>query len=822
MAKLLVSLLALPFLTGALPADGLVSRGDRSHDADSFNVSQFVPSDSYAPQKHGIPFPLKDESIQPWVKLNQPSQIAAAAMIDAASTCTPLTPSNPSTWWYESVTHNGLSSFMSSNYRNEYSVFRNVVTDFGADNTGATDASAAIQKAINAGPSNGGPARGSGNYGTTGQPAVVYLPAGTYLMSSSIQLLVGTVLVGDPINPPTLKAAAGFPNDHVIYAKDPNFGGTINFYIGIKNIIIDSTSVDGAQSLALLDWTVSQATQLANVVFNMPNYSTGHVGVTSQYDSNSNIILNDLTFNGGAYGLKLSGQQWILKNIKTSGTTTGIKAGGFSVVCQACSFAYAATGIDATGVSGTITVIDSSGSNLGVFLQGTNSGGAGNSVVLENVSYSGTTVQLSGSTVLTGSVTDTWVYGDLYSSGSSSRGLARGTTVTTPRSSSLLSNGNYFITQKPPTFQEYSADQVLNIKSVAGLPVYGDGSTDDTANINTILAQYAGCKVIYFPAGTYIVTNTITIPAGSRIYGEGYGTAISAIGSNYYNPNSPGTMVKIGNAGDVGVAQIVDIIFTVADVLQGCKLVEVNIAGSNPGDVGLWNSHFRIGGAAGSKVETNCGGSPDQCKAAWGLIHLTSSSSAYIENMWGWTADHDLDGNNGQTISTGRGMLIEATKGTWLVGTAMEHHTLYQYNYNNAKNVVSTFQQSETPYWQGPGNDIAPIPWSSNLIASDPGFSSCASGDAKCGMAFFERISGSSDLFLYNGMVWVFFNNNGGCSGDCQSNAINILKSSPLYIYGQGVKSVTNMFLESGSPIAKQGDNQGGWGGNIAAYLHDS
>ncbi|KAI7973940.1 hypothetical protein EIK77_001351 [Talaromyces pinophilus] len=497
-------------------------------------------------------------------------------------------------------------------------------------------------------------------------------------MSKSIQLLVGTVLVGDPINPPTLKAASSFPNDHIVYAKDPNYGGTINFYIGIKNLIIDSTAIDGATSIALLDWTVSQATQLANVVFNMPDYSTGHVGVTSQYDSNSNIILNDLTFNGGAYGLKLSGQQWILKNIKTSGTTTGISAGGFSVVCQACSFQYAATGIDATGVSGTITVIDSSGLDLGVFLSGTNSGGAGNSVVLENVSYSGTTVQMSGST---------------YSSGSSNGGRVTGQTVTTPRSSSLLSGGNYFITEKPLTFQEYSVDQVLNIKSVTNLPVYGDGATDDTANINSILSQYAGCKVIYFPAGTYIVTDTILIPAGSRIYGDAYGTAISAIGSNYYNPNAPGTMVKVGNSGDVGVAQIVDMIFTVADVLQGCKLVEVNIAGSSPGDVGFWNSHFRIGGAAGSKVETNCGGSPDQCKAAWGLIHLTSTSSAYIENMWGWTADHDLDGQNGQTISTGRGMLVEATKGTWLVGTAMEHHTLYQYNYNGAQNVVSTFQQ---------------------------------------------------------------------------------------------------------------------------------
>lgn len=813
---LLLLLLGLPFLASA----GLVARAGAAHDPIAFNVSQFVPDANYKPQKSGVPFTLKDDSIQPWVDLHQPSKTAEAG--EAAAACTPLTASSPTTWWYESITHDGLSSFMSSEYRSDYSVFRNVVTDYGADNTNTTDAATAIQNAINAGPSNDGPERGSGSYGTTGQPAVVYLPAGTYLMTSSIQLYVGTLLVGDPINPPTLVASSDFADDHIIYGKDPNFGGTTNFYIGIKNIIIDSTAVDPSTSIALLDWTVSQATQLANVVFNMPDYSTGHVGVTSQYDSNSNIILNDLTFNGGAYGLKLSGQQWILKNIKTSGTTTGISAGGFSVVCLSCSFEYAATGIDATGIDGVVSVIDSSGLDLEYFLTGTDSGGAGYSIILENISYNGVTVAIDGSTILSGDVTDTWVYGDVYASGSSSASRAYGTTETTPRSSVLLSDGSYFITEYPPTFQEYSVDQVLNIKSVTDLPVYGDGSTDDTANINSILSQYAGCYVIYFPAGTYIVTDTILVPSGSRIYGDAYGSAISALGSNYYNPDAPGTMIQIGNAGDVGVAQIVDMIFTVADVLQGCKLVELNIAGSSPGDVGIWNSHFRIGGAAGSKVETNCGGTPDECKAAWGLLHLTNTSSAYIENMWGWTADHDLDGSNTQTISTGRGALIEATAGTWLVGTAMEHHTLYQYNYNDAENVVSTFQQSETPYWQGPGNDLAPAPWTDNLISSDPSFDNCASDDSTCRMAFFECISGSSDLFLYNGMVWTFFNNDGDCDGDCQENAVNIIGSDPLYLYGQQVKSVTNIFLEDGTAIATESANSGGWGGVVAAYLHDS
>lgn len=437
--------------------------------------------------------------------------------------------------------------------------------------------------------------------GTTGQPAVIYIPSGTYLLTGSLQLYVGTVLVGDPINPPVLKAAANFPNDHVIYGKDPNHDGTINFYIGLKNVIIDSTAVNPSQNIALLDWTVSQATQLANVVFNMPNYSTGHVGVTSQYGYNSNVILNDLTFNGGAYGLKLSGQQWILKNIKTSGTTTGIQAGGFNIVCLACSFSYAATGIDATGISASLVVIDSSGTSIGTLVSGTSSGGAGNSIILENIQNSGATVVLSGATVLSGSVADTWVYGNMvgeivslywflkrkqggieianqanqYARGSNSPLHANGQSVTTPRPAALLSNGKYF-TMAPPTYQQYSVDQVLNIKTVAGYSVYGDGATDDTNSINAILSQYAGCKIIYFPAGTYIVTNTINVPSGSRIYGDAFGTAISAVGGNFYNPAAPTTMVKVGNAGDVGVAQITDMLFTVADVLQGCKLVGVS------------------------------------------------------------------------------------------------------------------------------------------------------------------------------------------------------------------------------------------------------
>ena len=143
--------------------------------------------------------------------------------------------------------------------------------------------------------------------------------------------------------------------------------------------------------------------------------------------------------------------------------------------------------------------------------------------------------------------------------------------LNTPRPTSLLVDGKIF-TMAPPTYGNLPADQVINAKTVTNLPVFGNGIDDDTANINGILAQNIG-KVIYFPAGTYSVSNTITIPPGSRVVGDAYASYFSAIGDNFSDASAPLALVQLGKPGDVGVGQISDMIFTVADVLPGCKLV---------------------------------------------------------------------------------------------------------------------------------------------------------------------------------------------------------------------------------------------------------
>lgn len=486
------------------------------------------------------------------------------------------------------------------------------------------------------------------------------------------------------------------------------------------------------------------------------------------------------------------------------------------------------------GVAGSVTLIDSSASSVGVVVNAYKSGNGEGSLVIENFSStnSGPTVQQSngGQTLVSGSIPNTWVMGN-----ANPGNYQGGTYYTTNRAGSLVaSNGKYF-TMAQPQYEEYDVSQFVNVKDQG---VKGDGAADDTAAINAILAANAGCKITFFPQGTYLVYDTIYVPPGSRIVGEVWST-ISAQGSKFWDASNPHVMFQVGNPGETGVAQISDMLFTTADVLNGAILVEVNMSG-NQGDVGFWNSHFRVGGAIDSEVDSNCSGSnANDCKATFLMLHITATGSPYIENMWGWTADHSLDGGPNQVISTGRGCLIQGTKATWMVGTAFEHNTLYQYNIVNAQNVYIALQQTETAYWQGPGSPInAPTPWDVNSAYSDPDFNGCSS--QQCQMGWAQRISGGSNIYIYGSGFWVFFNGLTFASGQgygsgssceasccqssvCQQNAAEIVSGArSLYWYNVNTHLFTNLIVD-GSNVAAQFNNPGSWGGVVAAFLaHNS
>ncbi|KAK4450929.1 pectate lyase superfamily protein-domain-containing protein [Podospora aff. communis PSN243] len=760
-----------------------------------------------------------------------------------------------SSFWYENIVHNGISPTIPNGHN--WTVFRNV-KEFGAKGDGVTDDTAAIQAAISTGDSTG--LRDSPQFGTTGQPAMVYFPSGTYLIKSTIRSAIGTVLMGDPTDRPIIKAASNFTGAYLVVGRGNRYAGLIGFYYGVKNLVLDSTGVPH-QTITLLDWGVSQNNLLSNVKFSMTPGAAGHVGIAMPQICSS-LIMNDLQFYGGGTGVLVTSTQYHFKSLVFDGVQTAVKLARIvQGTGQGLEFRNCKVGVDLTGGgSGMFSLIDSTAINtttvvladeISTSINATASG----FLVLENLvvdSVAEATLKTANRTILTGSIppNKTLIRGTVYLPNKTFT-RSSGILLNTTRPAVLINPSTHaYHTLTPPTYADVLVSSVLNVKTHPLHPVRGDGITDDTASLQAIISSPSSRnKLLYFPHGIYLLTSTLRIPPSTRLVGEAW-TQLSASGSFFADPNNPKPMIQVGKPGDVGTVQFSDFILTVADILPGAVLIKVNMKGPKPGDVGFFNTHFRVGGARGSKVFGNAKcrtKQPAECLAARMMVHLTEGSSSYWENSWGWTADHDLDmmvegevglgEGAGETYpATGAGWLVEAREGTWILGAGPEHNVLYQMNIHNAKNVFMGLQQGETPYWQGPENPLlAPEPWGKYLLGSDPDFAWCAPDDNMCRMGLYQIITNSSDINIYSSGFWNFVAgpNRTMCTSDCQHNAVLYENNSRLFVYGLSTINNKNLVIErvagedAATVAASRAENSGsgidGFSNAIvAAYLRQS
>lgn len=158
-------------------------------------------------------------------------------------------------------------------------------------------------------------------------PAVVYFPAGTYLISSSILPAYFTQLIGDAASPPTLKATADFAGFGLIDGN-PYYTDVLNwvsqnvFFRQVRNFVLDTTAIPPATAATGMHWPTSQATSLQNIVFNMPaTPDVVHVGLFIEEGSGG--FMTDLTFNGGAAGASMGNQQYTMRNLQFNDCKTG-------------------------------------------------------------------------------------------------------------------------------------------------------------------------------------------------------------------------------------------------------------------------------------------------------------------------------------------------------------------------------------------------------------------------------------------------------------------------------------------------------------------
>jgi hypothetical protein len=152
-----------------------------------------------------------------------------------------------------------------------------------------------------------------------------------------------------------------------------------------------------------------------------------------------------------------------------------------------------------------------------------------------------------------------------------------------------------------------------------------------------------------------------------------------------------------------------------------------------------------------------------------------------------WTADHDIDDPNETqiTVYTGRGLYCDSTLGNiWLVGTAVEHHAFYQYQFAGTTNIYAGQIQTETAYWQPNPSAGAVFPIITGF--NDPNFSaSCQGISGNCADGWGLRIVSSSNILIYGAGLYSFFDNYstacsnpvtppGGNGATCQTRIFSI------------------------------------------------
>ncbi|CAG8893629.1 unnamed protein product [Penicillium egyptiacum] len=396
------------------------------------------------------------------------------------------------------------------------------------------------------------------------------------------------------------------------------------------------------------------------------------------------------------------------------------------------------------------------------------------------------------------------------------------TLKTASKPASMLKGGAIFERSKP-LYENVAASSFISVKSAGAK---GDGTTDDTEAIQKIFNSYKDGQIIYFDHGAYVITSTIKVPKDIKITGEIW-PMLMAHGKTFADQENPVPVFQVGEKGDTGSVEMSDLIITTKGPAPGAILMEWNVAGSSQGSAGMWDVHFRIGGAAGTELQSDtCPKTPKEkttpkkeCMAAFMLLHITKKGSAYLENTWFWTADHELDlkDHNQINVYTARGVLIESQNPVWLWGTSSEHHQLYNYQISSAKNVFMGLIQSETPYYQS--NPTSLVPFTPQKSWNDPDFSNCKTNS--CRKAWGLRVLGSSDVFVFGAGLYSFFENyTQSClnSEDCQENMVEV-DCSDVKLYGLSTKAAVNMVTSSsGKGLVPQKPNKSNFCSTIALF----
>ncbi|KAF7302116.1 hypothetical protein MIND_00778400 [Mycena indigotica] len=754
-------------------------------------------------------------------------------------------------FWMKNIARQGTSPFNPSGP--SYQVYRDVTAaPYFAKGNGVDDDTDAINRAI----ADGARCGDLNCQSSTLTPALIYFPSGNYLITKPIVQYYYTALVGDAKNKPHIVARGDFTGIALIDANvytggpipaggwncpssDPQWYCPVNnFFRSVRNLVLDTRNIPANQFGTGIHWQVGQATSLIGIDFLLSTAAgNSHQGVF--IENGSGGFIADLTISGGAFGLWVGNQQFTIQNVKIDGADIAISQQwnwqftykNIVITNARIGFSVNTNGqTEANQSTGSMTILDSSiSANVAAIQTNTDqSSKLAGAIFLQNVNLDGSAtgfVDGAGHTFLPGGGTvNQFILGNVYSAGNSTSHSYNTQPVPGPTLPAQLldptssNNGVFFRTR--PQYNNYAVDEFASAKSNG---VKCDGTTDDTEALQSFIDKFWGCKILYLDAGVCKVSNTITIPTGSIVVGE-FWTTILASGSVFNDPNSPKAVLQVGNRGDNGGVEISDIVVSTVGGSAGAIAIEWNTNGPT-GQVGAWDVHVRIGGAVGTNMQVSqCPTTTTATSCMGAFLGLHIRGGGYFENLWVWTADHDLDDPGQRQINafSARGVFIDHASGpVWLAGTASEHaaslfsaftlpsdlldKVFYQYSIVGSQNVYMGMIQTETPYYQP--TPAPPNPFSALGDWDDPSWGSS-------GSAWALNIANSSHVYGYGAGLYSFFIN---YSQDCKTS-VNCQKSLALvdtdsvavYLYGFSTIGATTMLTVGATDVANHADNVNG------------
>jgi glucan 1,3-beta-glucosidase len=367
---------------------------------------------------------------------------------------------------------------------------------------------------------------------------------------------------------------------------------------------------------ACIHWQVAQATSLQNIVFNMRPPSADNKQQGIFMDNGSGGWMSDLVFNGGNIAAFMGNQQFTARNFTFNNCKTAIYQNwGWVWNYKSLTINNCSVGIDLTQGGGTIQTVGSviaqdaifNDVDIGVMTTWSQNSTpiAGGTFVCDNCDFRTTNLSIAypnrTAIVPGGSIVQSFLQGRVYSvfdgptQGNAGQTCYQPTTTSArerilanapPKPAGLLdSNGHIFGRSKP----QYEHVPVASFVSVKDHGAKGDGVSDDTAAIQSILNSVTADQVVYFDHGAYIISDTIQVPPNVKMTGEIW-PIIMVNGSAFNDMNNPKPVWRVGNPGDACNVEMSDLVFELRGPGVGAIIVQWNCAQASPGSAGKLSS----------------------------------------------------------------------------------------------------------------------------------------------------------------------------------------------------------------------------------------